>query len=62
MCTCMATIHLHQRGSDDASADPLVPWLRNDCPTGSGGCPMAHAHPWPLGSPGEDQGDAFCHP
>ena len=18
-------------------------------------------HPWPLGSPGEDQGDAFCH-
>ena len=27
MCTCMATIHLHQRGSDDASADPLVPYI-----------------------------------
>ena len=35
MCTCMATIHLHQRGSDDASVDPLVAWLHKDCPPGS---------------------------
>ena len=40
----------------DGSEDPLVPWLHKDCPAGGGGCP----HPWPLGSPGEDQGDAFC--
>ena len=41
----------------DGSEDPLVPWLHKDCPAGGGGCP----HPRPLGSPGEDQGDAFCH-
>ena len=41
----------------DGSEDPLVPWLHKDCPAGGSGCP----HPWPLGSPGEDQGDAFCH-
>ena len=36
MCTCMATIHLHQKGSD-GSADRLVPWLHKDCPAWASG-------------------------
>ena len=35
------TIHLHHRGSDDDSADTLMPWLHKDCSAGSGGCPLA---------------------
>ena len=37
MCTCMAMIHLHQKGSDDGSVDRLVPWLHKDCPAWASG-------------------------